>query len=259
MKKLLSLLLLITLIMACFASCSSAQILKGKYFSKDYRSFLKHMRSDLPVSVEYEKYLTKDGFDKNKLITNNDSQLIQSLADALAQVEIVGEIKNGTNFNVKHYCFTTDKGEKYVFEFHGQYLKVENKLYKTDNYVQFTNIQILEKKNGTVFLSLDEIRTGRGAEQTEDIYVGAKELAVKGTKIEYLQFNSYGLGKGCEITAPVLAKSEKTKVYTPEDFMSAFEELKGEKNPTFIFKAEIVDDVIVKLTYDYNLSENATT
>ena len=40
--------------------------------------------------------------------------------------------------------------------------------------------------------------------------------------------------------------------------MADFDELKGEKNSTFIFKAEIKDDVIVKLTYDYNLSKNAT-
>lgn len=258
MKKLISLLLIITLIMACFTSCSSAEILKGNYFSKEYRSFLKNMRGNPPVSVEYEKYLKKDGFDKSKLITNNEAELISSLVNALANVKIVSEDKKGTNFSVKYYCFTTDKGEKFVFEFYGRYLKVENKLYKTDNYVEFTNIQILEKKTGTVFLSLDEIRLGRGYDESEDIYIGAKELAVKGTKIEYLQFNSYGLAKECEITAPVSAGSEKTKAYTPEEFMSAFEELKGEKNSTFIFKAEIKDDVTVKLTYDYDLSKNAT-
>ena len=259
MKKAVSLLLIITLILLSFASCSSAQILQGKYFSKEYRSFLRNMRGNLPVSVEYEKYLGKDGLDKKKVITNNDSALIGELVNALAQVEIVEEIKNGSNFNVKYYCFTTEKGEKFTFEFYGRFLKVENKFYKTDNYIQFTNIQILEKKNGTVFLSLDEIRLGRGLEQTEDIYIGAKELKVNGTKIEYLQFNSYALSEKAEITAPVSNGSEKTKVYTPEDFMSVFEELKGEKNPKFIFKAEIKDDVVVKLTYDNNLSKNATT
>ena len=258
MKKIISLLLIVTLIILSFASCSSAQILKGNHFSKEYRSFLRNMRGNPPVSVEYEKYLKKEGFDSKKVIINNDSQLIQSLVNALAQVEIVSEIKEGTNFNVKYYCFTTNKGDKFIFEFYGQYLKVENKLYKTDNYVEFTNIQILEKKNGTVFLALDEIRDGRGFDESEDIYVGAKELAVKGTKIEYLQFNSYGLSKNVEISAPVSNGSEKTKSYTAEEFMAAFEELKGEKNPTFIFKAEIKDDVIVKLTYDMDLSENAT-
>ncbi len=258
MKKLISLLLIITLILACFTSCSSAEILKGKYFSKEYRAFLRSMRVNPPVSVEYEKYLRKDGFDKTKVITNNDSALIANLVNALSNVKIVSEIKEGSNFNVKYYCFTTKKGEKFIFEFYGRYLKVENKLYKTDDYVDFTNIQILEKKNGEVFLSLDEIREGRGFDETEDVYIGAKELAVKGTKIEYLQFNSYGLAKDCEITAPVSASSEKTKAYTPEEFMADFDELKGEKNSTFIFKAEIKDDVIVKLTYDYNLSKNAT-
>lgn len=258
MKKTVSLLLVIVLIVLSFTSCSSAEILKGKYFSKEYRSFLRNMRGNLPVSVEYEKYLKKDGFNKENVITNTDSELISSLVNALANVKIVSETKDGTNFSVKYYCFTTNKGEKFIFEFYGQYLKVENKLYMTDNYVEFTNIQILEKKNGTVFLALDEIREGRGFNESEDIYVGAKELDVKGTKIEYLQFNSYGLAKKAEITAPVSNGSEKTKAYTPEEFMSAFEELKGEKNPTFIFKAEIKDDVIVKLTYDIDLSENAT-
>lgn len=258
MKKLISLLLIITLLTACFTSCSSAQILKGKYFSDEYRSFLRNMRGNPPVSVEFEKYLKKDGFNKQKLITNNDSALIQSLVSALAEVKIVSEVKSGSNFSVKYYCFTTEKGEKFVFEFFGKYLKVENKLYQTDNYVQFTNIQILEKKNGSVFLSLDEVREGRGFDESEDVYIGAKELKVKGTKIEYLQFNSYALSKKAEIVAPESSGSEKSKTYTPEEFMAAFEELKGEKNPTFIFKAEIKDDVILKLTFDKNLSENAT-
>lgn len=257
MKKTVSLLLIITFLLFCFTSCSSAEILKGGYFSKDYRSFLKNMRGNLPVSVEYEKYLKKDGFSKEKLITNTDTTLIGELVNALANVKIVSEIKEGSNFNIKHYCFTTKQGKKYTFDFYGKYLKVENKLYLTDNYINFTNIQILEKKNGSLYLSLDEIREGRGFDEKGDIYIGAKELGVKGLKIEYRQFNSYELSNKAEISAPVAPGSEKVKEYTPEEFMSAFEELKGENNPTFIFKAEIKDNVIISLIYDYNLSHNA--
>ena len=258
MKKIISLSLIITLILLSFTSCSSAEILKGGYFSKEYRSFLKNMRGNLPVSVEYEKYLKKDGFNKDKLVTNSESALIGRLVNALANVKIVSEIKDGSNFNIKYYRFTTNKGQKYTFEFYGKYLKVENKLYETDNYINFTNIQILEKKSGSLYLSLDEIREGRGFDETGDIYIGAKELEVKGLKIEYKQFNSYELSNKAEISAPVSAGSKKTKSYASEEFMSAFEELKGENNPTFIFKAQIKDDVIISLIYDYNLSVNAS-
>lgn len=257
MKKIISVIAAFAVILFSFSACSNAAILKGKYFSKDYRAFLRTMQKDLPVSVEYEMYSKKDGFKKSEAVVDSNKSRITKLVNALAEVSITGTAKSASNFNVKHYAFTTSDGKTYTFDFYGEYLKVENSYYKTDNYVTFTNLQPEEQKSGSVYLALDCIYYGSNTEKNI-VYVGAKELTVSTSgKVTYGGFHDYKVSSDAKIISPSSSGTYSvSKQMSLNTFFKNFQKIKGEDNSAFIFKATVKAATITSLTFDYSLSSS---
>lgn len=255
-KILIALSLLLVMVLT-FTSCSSAPLLKGNYFSKPYKEFIKGMREDIPVSVEFEQYRKTEGFSKDKLITDTDSERIRELVEALAQIKIIGEVESAENFAVRYYAFTDKAGDKYVFEFVGSYLKVENRFYQTENYINFINQRLYEEKSGTLLVALDEAHEGRGADLGKK-YISCRELEEQNASLKAVSFGDYELSESAEIIAPVSHDAFKSaKKVSPEDFFYSFEQVKGQDNANYIFEAEIEKGVIVSLKFNYELSQKS--
>lgn len=260
MKKLstiLSLLLVLTMLLS-LSGCSSVPLLKGGDFSREYKHFIKNMQKTPPVSLEFEQYLKPDGFQKEKLITDTDPQRLRELAAALAVVEITEQVESASNFAVRYYCFEDENGEKFTFEFYGEYLKCEDKFYKTENSLAFISIRPEEKKSGKLLVALDEAHEGRG-EEAGKMYISCRELKEgKGGKLEKTGFGDYELAADANITAPVARKDYvHLKTVEASEFFANLEQVKGQDNPNFVCHLVVERGVITALSFDRALSEKA--
>jgi len=245
-------------ILFSFAGCSSVPLLKGGYFSKEYRAFIKNMCKTLPVSVDFEQYFKKDGFQKEKLVTDTDSQRISDLVNALAEVKIKKEVEDASNFAVRYYAFTDESGATFTFEFYGNYLKCEDRFYETENSVKFIGIRPQQEKSGKLLVALDEAYDGLGADAGK-MFISCREIEIeKNGTLKKVGLGDYELSPDAAITAPV-SRDDYTRVVkvNAEEFFIHLEEVKGQENPDFICHAVIDRGVITALTFDYELSQRA--
>ena len=249
-KSLISI-LLILFVSVSFCACSSVALLKGGDFSKEYKSFLKSMQKDIPVSVEFEQYLKTEGFNKQNLITDTDELTIRELVNALAQVRITEQVESASNFAVRHYTFISENGERYTFEFFGSYLKCEGRFYKTDNSLKFISIRLTEKKSGELTAALDEAYDGKG-EYAGKMFISCRVLESENGILQRKSFADYELSPDAEIFAPDGARgSGKLKKTDVDEFFMNFETLKGQDNENYIFDLTVEKGVIVKMRYKF--------
>ena len=247
-KIILSMVLAVCMLLV-LSSCGAPQIVKSGNFSKEYKAFLKSMQKTLPVSVAYEQYFLSQGFQKEKLITDTDVADIRDLVAALANVKITDTVETASNFAVKHYTFTDENGEKFTFEFYGEYLKCENVFYKTENSLPFISIRLREQPSGNFLVALDEAHEGRG-ENAGKMYLSYREMKEQNGALTKLSFGDCELSPTAKITAPVSHEDFKTVQTVPAaDFFATFEQVKGQDNANYIFRAEIEKGVIVALAY----------
>ena len=249
--------LLVLVLLLTLTGCASVPILKGSDFSKEYKAFLKSMQKHPPVSVEYEQYLKGEGFDADKLITDSDTVTLRELANALAQVKILGQVEEASNFAVKHYTFTNEKGKQFTFEFYGSYLKAEGKFYETENSRAFISIRVEEKKSGSFLAALDELYEGKG-EYTGQTFLSCRLLEEEDGALEVVELVDYVLSPQADITAPTshgdFAHSQKVSF---EAFFETYEEVKGQENEAYIFRLTIDKGVITAMVFEREASANA--
>ena len=247
-KIILSMTLAVCMLLV-LSGCGAPQIVKNGDFSKEYKTFFKNMQKTLPVSVAYEQYFISQGFQKEKLITDTDSADIRELVATLAEVKITDTVENASNFAVKHYTFTNENGEKFTFEFYGEYLKCEDVFYKTENSLPFISIRLREQPSGSFLVALDEAHEGRG-ENAGKMYLAYREVKEQDGKFTKVSFGDCELSPDAKITAPVSHDDSKTVQTVPAaDFFATFEQVKGQDNANYIFKAVIEKGVIVSLAY----------
>ena len=233
----------------CFSACSSVALLKHGHFSADYRRFLKNMQKTPPVSVEFEQYKKVEGFQKQKLITDTNAARLRDMVNALAAVNIKAEVESASNFAVRHYTFTDENGERFTFEFYGEYLKCEDRFYETENSLAFTSIRPEAVKEGKLLLALDGAHDGRG-EEYGLMYIAAAELEADGESYRRGAVSEFTLSPQAEITAPQGAGATgKVKKIAAADFFADFEQLKGLENDRYIFDATVENGEIVSLRY----------
>lgn len=250
LKSLISILLILS-ISVCFCACSSVALLKGGDFSGDYKSFIKSMQKNPPVSVRFEQYLKTEGFKEEKLITDTDQITIKELVNALAEVKITKQVESASNFAVRYYSFITENGEEYTFEFFGSYLKCEGKFYETENSLKFISIRLAEKKSGELTVALDEAYDGKG-EYAGKMFISCRVLGEKNGKHEKSDFADYELSPEAEIIAPEGARaSGEVKKADVNEFFLNFETLKGQDNENYIFNITVEKGVIVKMSYKF--------
>ena len=252
MKKILKIILAFTLavcMVLVLGSCGSPQILKHSAFSKDYKTFLKNMQKTLPVSVAFEQYFLSQGFQKEKLITDTDAADIRALVEALANVEIKETVESASNFAVRHYTFIDEAGKKFTFEFYGEYLKCEGVFYKTENSMPFISIRLREQPSGNFLVALDEAHEGRG-ENAGKMYISYREVKAQDGKYTKISLGDCELSPDAKITAPVSHDDfQNVQTVAATDFFASFEQVKGQDNAYYIFKAEIEKGVIVSLEF----------
>ena len=231
-------------------ACTRVALLKKGNFSPAYENFIKNMQQTPPVSVEFEQYLKPEGFREDKLITDTDPQRIRDLVNALAQVSITEQVESASNFAVRYYSFTDENGEKFTFEFYGEYLKCEDTFYATENSLPFISIRIQEQPSGKLLIALDEAHDGRG-ENYGKMYISYRIITQVKGKLKKESFGDCELSATAEITAPRshddFAHSESVE---PTQFFADFEQVKGQSNANYIFDAVIDNGVIVSLTYN---------
>ena len=247
--KIISVSLILSVLLG-LSACSSVTLLKGGDFSRDYKSFIKSMRKDIPVSVEFEQYLKTEGFSEDKLITDTDSVTIRELVNALAQVKIISQVDSASNFAVRHYTFVTEKGEKYTFEFFGSYLKCEGKFYETENSLKFISIRPTEKKSGEFTVALDEAYDGKG-EYAGKMFISCRMLDNKSEKTKSSAFGDFELSPEAEISAPAGQRASGEVIKTDvNDFFLNFETLKGQDNEYYIFNIIVEKGIIISMEYN---------
>ncbi len=253
--KTISTALLLAALLCGLSGCSSVTLLKNGDFSKEYRDFIKHMQQTPPVSLSFEQYLKPEGFQESKLITDTDPQRLRALVNALAEVEIVGQVESASNFAVRHYTFEDASGGKFTFEFYGAYLKCEDKFYETENSTAFISIRPEQEKSGTLLVGLDEAHEGRG-EDAGKMYLACRELEKdEAGALKKVGFGDYELSDTAEILSPVQREDyTRTQAVGAREFFANFLEVKGQENPNFIFTAEIENGVIISLHFEQELS-----
>ena len=258
MKRIITYVAAFACILALLCSlvgCSSVPLLKKGDFSSEYKHFIKHMQSELPASVAFEQYAKTEGFNEKKLITTTDSEQMTELVNALAAVKITEQVESASNFAVRYYRFTDAEGNEFVFEFFGEYLKCENRFYKTENSMPFVSIHISQQVSGDFLVALDEAHDGRGANYAK-MYLSYRFLEQKDGKLQKSGFGDCELSPDAKIVAATAADAyQQAKSVSASQFYADFEQMKGQENANYIFNVHIEQGVILSLRY--NAEESA--